>query len=110
MQANEIKMQFPLDGIKRPPFPSSFSTMSDLEGGPGHCSQGIILSIKNIVHSSIWPEHAGVTESVLQTVIHDLSFSEYKGLQSSYLLRICKPLDVNGKQLHLEFTASEKVL
>ena len=54
------------------------------------------MSIKSIVHSSLWPEHAGLTESVLQTVIHDLSVSEYKGLHSSYLLRICTPLDVNG--------------
>ena len=97
-QANEIRFEFPLDGIKRPPFPSTFNPNSESEAYKGRISQGIVLSMKTIVFSSIWPEHASLTESVLQLVMHNLSLSEYKGLSTSYLLRICKPLDVNGKQ------------
>ena len=100
LQANEIKFQFPLDDIKRPPFPSSFSASPEWEGeDSGGIGNGIVISIKSVVHSCLWPEHAGLTEGVLQTIIHDISVSEYKGLKSNYILRICTPLDVNGKQI-----------
>jgi hypothetical protein len=50
LQANEIKVTFPLDGIKRPPFPSSFGTSSDWDGTCGPPSQGVIVTLKSVVH------------------------------------------------------------
>ena len=50
IQANEIKFSFPLDNIKRPPFPSVFDTSSGLKDQLGSSSQGVTVTIKSVVH------------------------------------------------------------
>jgi hypothetical protein len=49
--------------------------------------------------SSIWPEHAGPTESVTQWSIKYLNLGTFAGVSKSNLLRTLSPLDSDTKPL-----------
>ena len=103
VQANEINLKMPFTVLRRPPGFSHASSVSESANKDPMSSRGtgVVISLKSLVHASIWPEHAGFTESVLQTVIHDISVSTYVNLKSTYLLRISYPLDANGRELNV---------
>jgi hypothetical protein len=60
---------------------------------------GIILTMSGLVHSNIWPEHAGYTETVSQLTVKHVSLHEYSGINKSCLFRTTKPLDSDGRPL-----------
>ena len=60
-----------------------------------------IARLTGLVHTTIWPEHAGLTESIGQITLKSFRLSEQRGVRKVCLLWSKEPLDVGGRPIFI---------
>jgi len=91
LQINECTVMVNLDDLKSP---TANGTNDQGNKQPqGKLLKGVSIKVYGFVHTLLWPEHAAITESVLQTTFHYLNISDFEGVQKTCLLRTKKQFD-----------------
>jgi hypothetical protein len=60
-----------------------------------------LARLTGLVHTTIWPEHAGLTESIGQMTLKSFRLSEQRGVRKVCLLWSKEPLDVGGRPIFI---------
>ena len=68
---------------------------------PSHRPSVAVAHLSGLVHTTIWPEHAGLTESIGQMTLKSFRLSEHRGVQKECLLWSKEPLDVGGRPIFI---------
>ena len=92
VEINKLSINFPLNNLKKPPTTEELSADDEVDLS-AKTVRGVTLNITGLTYSSLWPEHAGVTESVLQVLLRTISIYDYHGTQKTCILRTIKQED-----------------
>lgn len=98
LQVNEFTVMINLDDLKPPPS----NTAAHQDNKKAKLIKGVRIKVYGFVHTLLWPEHAAITESVLQTTFHYLNISDFEGVQKTCLLRTKNKLDSSGMPNFIE--------
>ncbi len=106
LEVDKLSITFPLNDLKKPPSSTGDSTdefdvAHENDGMKAETIKGITLNITGLLYSSLWPEHAGVTESVLQVLLRTINIYDYHGTQKTCILRTIKQDDGRPSLINL---------
>ena len=104
LEIDKLSITFPLNDLNKPPTGDStdeFDTKHEGDGIKAETIKGITLNITGLLYSSLWPEHAGVTESVLQVLLRTINIYDYHGTQKTCILRTVKQEDGRPSLINL---------
>eukprot|EP01034_Spumella_vulgaris_P023719 gene23719-29972_t len=68
-------------------------SFDQLAADDSHFNSGVMITIHGLVYSSIWPENAAVTESMMQVSSKYFNVSEYCGSHVTTIVRVKQSLD-----------------
>lgn len=63
--------------------------------------KGVVVTVTGLVYSSVWPEHASVTEGVTQLTVNHVNVLDYIGVKKTCLVRTKQSLDSDDKPIFI---------